>query len=120
MQQLFGFHPDFRVGDTVRMTVPRGNKYTSVVKEVLYVDGVQHVRFCIDWDEGPATYTLPVTQVERLGYEEGDVCGRDGCTGIIEEREVENCSCHISPPCAQCVEDRTYCPECGWRGKDEE
>jgi hypothetical protein len=54
-----------------------------------------------------------------IGYEPGDVCNRNGCKGIIEEHEVENCSCHISPPCSQCTEDRTYCSECDYRGKDE-
>lgn len=54
------------------------------------------------------------------GYEEGAVCGRDGCDGVIAQREVENCSCHLHPPCHNCMEDRTYCPVCGWRGIDED
>lgn len=33
-----------------------------------------------------------------LGFEKGDKCNRDGCTGIIEEYERDVCSCHITPP----------------------
>ena len=54
----------------------------------------------------------------KLGLEEGDVCNRDGCKGIIEYPDVEGCSCHINPPCNQCVSNTVWCPVCGWR--DEE
>lgn len=53
----------------------------------------------------------------KYGYEPGDTCRRSGCTGVLAEQPVENCSCHISPPCAQCTEDRTFCPECGYEAK---
>lgn len=55
----------------------------------------------------------------EYGYEAGEQCRRKGCKGIIAESEVENCSCHICPPCSRCTEDRAYCPECDWRGKDD-
>lgn len=54
------------------------------------------------------------------GYIEGEICGRNGCTGVIAEQPVENCSCHINPPCGACTEPREYCPECEWRLVDEE
>ncbi len=55
------------------------------------------------------------------GYEKGEMCNRDGCVGIIDEREKEgSCSCHISPPCSTCVDDRHYCPVCDWQGVDEQ
>ena len=55
------------------------------------------------------------------GYEKGDVCGRDGCVGIIAEHDTElSCSCHIHPPCAKCTEPRQYCPECDWSAADEQ
>ena len=54
------------------------------------------------------------------GYLEGEVCTRNGCTGIIAERAVENCSCHISPPCGACTAPREYCPVCEWQMVDEE
>ncbi len=60
------------------------------------------------------------TQLPSLGYVEGDLCRRDGCCGVIQERPVENCSCHINPPCGACTEPREYCPECDWRLVDEE
>jgi len=55
-----------------------------------------------------------------FGYEEGEVCGRNGCKGIIRDKPVENCSCHISPPCHACTEDRAYCDECDYEGKNNE
>lgn len=57
----------------------------------------------------------------RFGYQKGDVCGRNGCTGIIKEREVSGCcSCHLSAPCSYCTTPRGYCPECGWDSADGE
>jgi len=53
------------------------------------------------------------------GYEEGDVCNRDGCKGMIEAAEVENCSCHINPPCSACVDAGFICPDCGWNSEEE-
>lgn len=54
------------------------------------------------------------------GVEEGDVCGRNGCEGVIEVHPVEGCSCHISPPCSACTKPRNFCPECGWELADDE
>jgi hypothetical protein len=60
----------------------------------------------------------------ELGYHEGEVCNRrtgdvKRCAGIISMREVENCSCHIAPPCNACVDLRSYCDECGWDGVND-
>lgn len=51
----------------------------------------------------------------NLGYEKGDVCNRNGCTGIIEEYERRGCSCHINPPCSACTEPRAFCSVCDWQ-----
>lgn len=53
------------------------------------------------------------------GYCKGEICNRNHCTGIIEERERKGCSCHINPPCSSCTEDVSYCPVCGWDSADE-
>ena len=53
------------------------------------------------------------------GYEEGDTCARNGCTGIIQVSKSESCYCHISPPCGSCTALRNYCPVCDWREKDD-
>lgn len=53
------------------------------------------------------------------GYEEGSTCNRNGCTGCIQMRPSENCSCHINPPCSSCTAPRNYCPECDWQEEDE-
>jgi hypothetical protein len=56
-----------------------------------------------------------------LGYEAGEVCNRNGCKGIIEEKEVEGgCSCHICAPCSYCMTPREYCPECDWAAEEEQ
>lgn len=40
------------------------------------------------------------------------------CKSEALEHPIENCSCHISPPCSACTAPRLYC-ECGWEEKDE-
>lgn len=54
-----------------------------------------------------------------FGFEKGDVCWRNGCQGIIAEHPVQNCSCHIAPPCGQCTESREYCETCGWEQRED-
>lgn len=44
--------------------------------------------------------------------EEGQMCGVDGCQGIIRFQEPENCSCHLHPPCSSCLNLKLYCPVC--------
>ncbi len=46
-------------------------------------------------------------------YEEGNHCPE--CKqGALHYPKVQNCSCHISPPCNQCVENPLTCNKCGW------
>jgi hypothetical protein len=49
---------------------------------------------------------------------EGDNCPEDGCTGILEYPPVENCYCHVCPPCAACMNNKLTCTECGWEDED--
>ena len=44
-------------------------------------------------------------------YEEVDKCPK--CRGALEYPEIENCSCHINPPCAACTSNELTCTECG-------
>jgi hypothetical protein len=46
--------------------------------------------------------------------DDGDKCLTPNCTGTIGMKAVENCSCHISPPCSACVEAPFECKVCGW------
>lgn len=55
----------------------------------------------------------------NFGFEQDDTCNRNGCKGLIEERERAGCSCHINPPCASCTEPRAYCDECEWDEQDD-
>jgi hypothetical protein len=53
----------------------------------------------------------------KIGHEEGEVCGRNGCEGLIEFTKSENCSCHISPPCHSCMSTRLHCSSCDWEAE---
>ena len=57
--------------------------------------------------------------LQELGYAEGDVCGRNGCMGLIDSHASEGCYCHINPPCGACTSPRNFCPECDWQEKDD-
>lgn len=57
--------------------------------------------------------------MNEFGYEEGATCNREGCDGVIEFEKVENCSCHIIPPCWAHENQDTWCPECGWRAAND-
>lgn len=60
-----------------------------------------------------------MSETNHLGYCEGDICGRDGCDGVIELEPVRDCSCHISSPCWQHTEADMHCADCGWRAADD-
>ena len=49
---------------------------------------------------------------------EGDACPDPDCIGILEYEKVENCSCHIAPPCWACENAKLICPICGWKEKE--
>lgn len=54
------------------------------------------------------------------GFMEGELCNREGCEGIIKRSGVENCYCHINPPCGKCTDPSLeYCPTCDWDGSEE-
>jgi hypothetical protein len=55
--------------------------------------------------------------MNKIGTEEGEVCGRNGCAGHIEYTKPDNCSCHISPPCHACTSTYLHCPDCDWEAK---
>lgn len=57
-------------------------------------------------------------QIVEVGTEEDNTCNRDGCQGKMEFPEVENCSCHIAPPCSACVDNPLTCNECGQTPED--
>ena len=50
--------------------------------------------------------------------EEGDNCPE--CNfGDMLYNKVEDCSCHIDPPCSACVENSLVCDNCGYEeGED--
>lgn len=58
--------------------------------------------------------------MNNFGNEEGEMCWRNGCQGVISIIDIEGCSCHINPPCGACTSPREYCPVCGWLAEDDE
>jgi len=68
-----------------------------------------------------ATYKDIVLNPEKYGYinifvEEGDDCPI--CPGTMGFEPVENCSCHVNPPCSACVDNPLVCLDCGWSLED--
>lgn len=61
---------------------------------------------------------------DNLGYEEGETCNRNGCTGVIEwyESESGNCSCHLNAPCSACENAEAYyqCTKCDYQSDTSE
>lgn len=53
------------------------------------------------------------------GLEDGAHCHRGTCGGFIELTPVENCSCHINPPCNACLDTYFVCSECCYSERDE-
>lgn len=43
---------------------------------------------------------------------EGKPC--ENCGTTMEIVRHGDCSCHLHPPCGNCVEAKIECPECGW------
>jgi hypothetical protein len=52
---------------------------------------------------------------DNIGIHEDEICNRDGCEGKLQfERGGDgDCSCHISPPCGNCVRSVLTCTGCG-------
>lgn len=79
----------------------------------------------------PATYDAwrlsPPDDGDSIGIEEGDTCNRlpepdedqprgyrpKPCQGVMGYGPVENCSCHINPPCGWCEANPLTCDTCG-------
>lgn len=54
------------------------------------------------------------------GENEGDVCNRNGCDGVLHFPPVADCCCHVSPPCQRCIENELCCTKCDWTPSEEE
>lgn len=48
------------------------------------------------------------------GKNAGEVCNREGCTGIMQQpQKHEDCYCHVEPPCSYCAEPKeNVCSKC--------
>ena len=53
-----------------------------------------------------------------VGETAGERCNRGMCPGTIQERPVENCSCHLGhPPCGACTNPSEHCDTCDWEAE---
>ena len=52
-------------------------------------------------------------------YEEGDKCP-ECCEGILYYPPVQNCTCHINPPCSACTDRQLECDKCGYQPEEPE
>ncbi len=68
-----------------------------------------------DEDNDICSYCLREAYLKtlKLGTEENDQCNLDACDGVMVYPPVENCSCHINPPCSACVANILTCDKCG-------
>lgn len=53
-------------------------------------------------------------------YEDGDPCTEDECDGILEFVQPFDCTCHIIPPCASCMEAPLTCNKFGHEIRPEQ
>lgn len=54
-----------------------------------------------------------------MNLEEGQNC--PVCySGVLGYEDVDGCTCHISPPCSQCIENPLVCLECGYNPEEDE
>lgn len=50
---------------------------------------------------------------EIIGELPGEICGRKGCTGVMEDMREGSCHCFaVIPPCSYCTTLRTMCSVC--------
>jgi len=54
----------------------------------------------------------PAVPAPVFGTQEGDLCNRDACTGIMRYIRQGDCTCFISPPCSACTEAPLICDTC--------
>lgn len=52
------------------------------------------------------------SSTESFGISDGEICRRNGCDGVMYRYDESNCSCHISPPCNNCVNAIYACDKC--------
>lgn len=64
------------------------------------------MNYSVDWD-GPGERDREPKELE------GGPCPVEGCPGRLEFRPGKDCSCHLHPPCASCVEAPLTCGTCG-------
>ena len=71
----------------------------------------------------PAIWVPPAPMRGRsvdapCGWQEGDLCMRDLCLGVLELRrdyDLGGCTCWQHAPCSSCLSHVPECPECGHR-----
>ncbi len=121
----------FAVGEKVVVIDADGAKQSNI-GDVLKITEVQ--RYKHDWllRFVGVNYGLYASRLARLNPQprdysklqksfttpEGVECRDPKCTGTLEFPPVENCSCHINPPCSACTLVELECTVCGMTEKE--
>lgn len=115
LQGLFQWTED-NCGGVDWMDIP--TVYENVIEYQPCKTDTSHVNLTTEEDKKIMEGLSETASVEKInnslpeGTEEGDICGVDGCNGVLGYNPVKNCSCHISPPCHACVSNPLVCNEC--------
>lgn len=72
-------------------------------KHFMEAYGIHSLAFKQEFNQSPSLRQL---------YEEGEQCAIYGCDGRLVYQRSKECHCHISPPCAACVNALLVCNEC--------
>ena len=54
----------------------------------------------------------------KIEPEEGGPCPELNCDGKLEYGLVEDCYCHLTPPCHRCLENPLVCTVCYWEDEN--
>lgn len=74
-----------------------------------------------EWMNGEKTQKESARDAQESAkdWEDGDLCPRSDCFGLLIFKKPVDCSCHVVAPCGACEEVGLECGECKWHPGDE-
>lgn len=105
--------PGLSLQDALNNWIHRTEDYTAQ-SFVNYIDSKKQGFYALT--EGEFAKVLQAMEEDESngGKGEGDICNRAGCKGEMGYTRVDDCSCHINPPCSACVDAPLVCSDCGY------